>query len=100
MWRPLLMIWRGVRDDKAFRGLALSVLLVWAAGTIFYALVEGWTVVDALYFSVLTLATVGYGDVVPTTVVSKLFTVGYVLLGIGLFAGFLTEIAARRRAAS
>ena len=63
------------------------MLLVLASGTTFYALVEGWSVVDALYFSVLTLTTVGFGDLVPTTVASKLFTVGYVLFGVGLLAG-------------
>ena len=44
--------------------LVASLLVV---GTIFYVLVEGWGVVDALYFCAMSLATVGYGDVVPET---------------------------------
>lgn len=44
----------------------------------------------------MTLATVGFGDFVPTTTVSKLFTVGYVLSGVGVLAAFVREIAVRR----
>jgi len=40
-----------------------------------------WSFVDALYFSMVTISTVGYGDLTPTTRFSKLFTVCYILLG-------------------
>lgn len=63
--------------------LAFSVVGI---GVIFYHHVENWSLVDSLYFSVITLATVGYGDLVPTTDAGKLFTVFYVLIGIGIFA--------------
>ena len=35
---------------------------------------EGWSVLDSIYFCVTTVATVGYGDVVPSRDASKLFT--------------------------
>ncbi len=41
----------------------------------------------------MTLTTVGYGDVSPMTTSGRLFTVFYVLLGIGLVAALVTEIA-------
>ena len=44
---------------------------------------------DALYFTVVTLTTVGYGDFVPTRVVSKLFVIGYIVIGLGLMGSFL-----------
>jgi len=53
---------------------------------------EGWSPIDALYFSVVTLATVGFGDLHPTTDAAKLFTVIYILSGLGIIAGFLSEI--------
>jgi hypothetical protein len=44
-------------------------------------------------FSVITLATVGYGDFAPRTTGGKLFTVGYVLVGVGLLGSFLSFLA-------
>jgi voltage-gated potassium channel Kch len=49
--------------------------------------------VDALYFSVATLTTVGYGDFSPQTAAGKLFTVVYVLVGVGLLLAFLSRVA-------
>ncbi len=64
-----------------------------ASGTIFYSLVEGLHPVDALYFSVTTLATVGYGDFSPETMAGKLFTIVYVLVGVGILLAFLSRVA-------
>lgn len=61
--------------------------------TIFYSLQEGWSLVDALYFSVTTLTTVGLGDLAPTTTIGKLFTIIYIFSGLGLIAGFINTIA-------
>jgi voltage-gated potassium channel Kch len=65
------------------------------AGTIFYSLVEGWSIIDAVYFCAMSLATVGYGDVVPETEIGKLFTVVYVLAGIGILVSFFTALTAK-----
>jgi hypothetical protein len=81
-----------VRSPEA-QALVATTALVLAGGTLFYMLVEGWSAVDALYFSVVTLATIGYGDLTPTTDLSKLFTVVYVLIGIGLVASTVATLA-------
>jgi voltage-gated potassium channel len=75
--------------------LTLSLLLTLTIGSGFYMLVEGWSVLDAVYFSVVTLATVGYGDLSPTTAPGKLFTIAYIVAGIGLLAGFANAVARR-----
>ena len=60
---------------------------------------EGGSAVDARYRSIVALVTVGSGDLVPTTDAAKLFTVAYILLGIGILAAFASELTNDRRAA-
>lgn len=84
----------GVRDPQV-RPLFAAVLLLLSAGALFYTLVERWTVIDALYFCVVTLTTVGYGDLAPETDLGKLFTIVYVLAGVGLILLFVNTILSR-----
>jgi voltage-gated potassium channel len=93
LFNTLRAIW-GLRHDSQFGGLALLTVVAIASGTGFYSLVEGLRFVDALYFSVITLTTVGYGDFAPETDAGKLFTSAYVLVGIGILAAFVTRLAA------
>src|SRR5919106_1798116 len=65
------------RRDPDFRTLGTLVFFTLLSGTIFYSIAEGWSLVDAFYFSVTTLTTVGLGDPSPSTTVDKLFTVVY-----------------------
>jgi voltage-gated potassium channel len=78
--------------DPQDRGPLLLVVSLLLVGALFYTLVEGWSVVDAVYFSAMSLATVGYGDVVPETDAGKVFTVVYVLAGIGILVAFFTTL--------
>ena len=48
-----------------FRPILGMVAITVGTGTLFYRFVEGWSLVNALYFSVVTLATIGYGDFAP-----------------------------------
>jgi voltage-gated potassium channel len=83
---------RSLRDPE-FRSLFGLVVLTLAAGTAFYRDVEGWSLLDSFYFSAITLATVGYGDLVPTTPGGKLFTVFYVFAGVGIILTFVQAVA-------
>ena len=80
-------------QDPAFQFLALVTGSVLAAGTVFYHFIEGWRWLDSLYFCVMTLATVGYGDFTPKTDLGKIFAMMYVFIGIGLLIAVFTRLA-------
>ena len=82
--------------DAEFRALLFVLVGLLVSGTIFYSTVEGWGLLDALYFSVSTLATIGYGDLHPTTPLSKVFTIVYIILGVGVFVAFITKVTAHQ----
>ena len=72
--------------------LAVTGTLIGLA-SVFYWWVEGWHPVDAVYFSVMTIATVGFGDFAPKTMTGRIFTIVYVVSGLGLFAATAGAIA-------
>ena len=61
----------------------LLMLIFLFGGATFYNYVEGWRYLDALYFSAITMTTVGYGDLVPQTDFGKIFTIVYVFTSVG-----------------
>ena len=88
-------IWTALRDpnNPEFRGLLSLVLITLGTGTLVYHWLEGWTWLDSLYFSVITLTTIGFGDLSPKTGVGKIFTMIYILVGLGTLAGFISALA-------
>ena len=108
-WSALNLLWRVLRDEAAVIGTALFLLLVTmvlASGAMF--LVERQAQPDsfgsipaAMWWTVTTLTSVGYGDVVPVTVVGKILAGLISLIGIGmvafpsgiLAAGFIEQIS-------
>ena len=86
--RAIRVLWQ----DESFRaivGLAAALLV---SGTVFYVIVEGWSPLDALYFSVVTLTTVGFGDFAPHTDLGKGFTIVFILAGIGIVVAFASQV--------
>jgi len=90
--RFIRAIVRAIRDPE-FQALSCFVLILLLMGTFFYHNIEGWKWLDALYFSVITLTTVGYGDLSPQTDIGKIFTMIYLFIGLGILLGFISVIA-------
>jgi len=78
--------------DKEYRDLLITTILVICVGTIVYHFLEGWGWLDALYFSFITLTTVGFGDFAPQTDAGKVFTIFYIIIGIGIILSFINTI--------
>jgi voltage-gated potassium channel len=84
---------RHVLHDSEFRALLIVISLLLVSGTVFYTTVEGWRSLDALYFSLATISTVGYGDVTPRTPFGKAFTMVFIVVGVGAFIALAGKLA-------
>jgi voltage-gated potassium channel len=92
----LRAIW-ALRRDRGFVVLALTTLILLTGGTVFYSVIEDLRPLDAAYFSVTTMATVGFGDITPKTDAGKVFTAFFVVTGVGILLAFLAAIAGQLR---
>lgn len=73
-----------------FSVFALIVIIVF--GTFGYALVEGWQIFDALYMTIITLATVGFKEVHELSPEGKIFTIVLIIGGTGIIAYTLSSL--------
>jgi voltage-gated potassium channel len=72
---------------------SLSALAgVVAFGTVGFSLVEGWSLGDSLYMTVMTVTTVGYGPPLPLSAAGRNFSIFFMVLGVGT-AGYLLSTA-------
>jgi len=79
-------------NDPQYRELLLTSIVILLVGTLAYHHLEGWDLVDSLYFSVITLTTIGYGDFSPQTTGGKIFTIFYIFIGLGMILSFLHTV--------
>jgi len=86
----------GLFRDPRYRAILFWLAVLMATGTFFYMQVEGWSLLDSFYFTVVTLATVGYGDLAPTTSAGKIFTIIFIFLGLSFFITFINLLAQER----
>lgn len=77
------------------QAFALAVVVVVGSGVVFYRLAEDWSLADSLYFTIIALTTIGFGDFAPTTTLSRLFTTVYAIIGVGLVAILVHLIVSR-----
>lgn len=90
------------------RSAILMLIGILIAGVVGYTYIEGLTVLDALYLTLVTITTVGYGDIVTHTIAGKIFTICLITIGVGMAAytfsltislvleGQLTDVLGRR----
>ncbi len=88
----LLRLVRSFMHKPESRALLLLAMATLLAGTVFYHRVEHWRWLDSLYFCIVTLATIGFGDLTPKTDLGKAFTIVYIVLGLGILAGFFSLV--------
>lgn len=68
------------------------LLLIIIAGTLGYHFIEGWSLFDSLYMTVITLATVGYGETHPLSFAGRVFTLFLILGGMGIILFGVSEL--------
>jgi voltage-gated potassium channel Kch len=79
--------------DYKFRALLFLISIAVIVGTVFYRYTEGWSWLNSVYFTIITITTVGYGDFTPSTVLGKLFTMFYLMLSVGLLVGIVSILS-------
>lgn len=80
MYSTLEQKYRRLRKELIAGGIALFCVALF--GTLWYRFVEGWSWSDSVYMTIITLATVGYGETNPLGHRGRLFTISLILMGV------------------
>ncbi|MBN2283004.1 MAG: two pore domain potassium channel family protein [Deltaproteobacteria bacterium] len=90
------------RAQIRLRIFLVIFIIVMVLGTLGFMTFENTSFSDALYFSIVTVSTVGYGDIHPATAGGKALAVFLIIMGVGTFLGIIaesTEVFLNRREA-
>jgi voltage-gated potassium channel len=60
-------------------------LIIFSIGTVGYMIIEGWSLVDSIFMTIITITTVGFGEVHQMSKFGRIFTIGLVFSGVGFF---------------
>ena len=80
--------------NNLLKRLALLLLIFLAlliVGTFGFMALESLSLFDALYFTIITVASVGYGDIVPVTVGGRILSILIVITGVGTFTALIVN---------
>ena len=70
----------------------MKLILLVVVGTVGFMLVERWSFLDSLYMTVITLTTVGYGEVYPLDTNGKIYSIVLILVGAGVVLYILGDM--------
>lgn len=76
-----------------FVRLSVAAFVFILIGTGLFMALEGWSFIDALYFTVATVLTIGYGDLHVTHTVSKVVAITYMFLVVPFVLGYIELVA-------
>ena len=80
---------------QQFRMAGVTAITLLTIGAVFFHYVQKLSWLDAFYFCTISLATIGYGDITPTTPAGKIFIMFYVVIVIGIIATFANLVVRR-----
>mmetsp|Transcript_3156 Transcript_3156/g.4958 ORF Transcript_3156/g.4958 Transcript_3156/m.4958 type:complete len:381 (+) Transcript_3156:58-1200(+) len=89
---PVLERIENMMDENVWSGLIFVAGYMFAGVVAYSFLFEDWDVVDALYFSMVTFTTVGYGDISPGSQIGRLFTCIYAVAGVVIIGAIIGKI--------
>ena len=75
-----------------FAVFLLFVVII--TGTIGYILIEKWNFLDSIYMTIITIATVGFHEVGELTLFGRIFTIGLIIMGIGIVGYTIANLSA------
>jgi hypothetical protein len=78
--------------DKEARPVFLYAIGTLLVGSILYSWLEGWSYLDSMYFVVVTLCTIGYGDLTPTKPITKILTIFFALNGVAILLTLFDQV--------
>ena len=79
------------KNKAGMRGI-LAIIIIFAYGIIGSYFIMGLDINNSIYYTIITVSTVGYGDIIPVTHIQKFFSTTLALTGIGLIAYIFTII--------
>lgn len=74
----------------------IVLIIIYCVSILFFHFVEGWTFLDAAYFTSMTISTVGYGDIIPVTDLGKLGAIVLVFAGVSVAFYFISHLGILR----
>lgn len=72
----------------------IAIITIFIVGILGYHIIEGWDFLDSLWMTVITLATIGYGEIHPLSVSGRVFTIFLILSGLGIMGYGFSIVAA------
>ncbi len=82
------------KENTLLIKLVSLFVLIMAAGTVGYTLIEkGWSLFDGFYMTLITLTTIGFGEVHDLTPAGRLFTILIIVTGMGVAATVMGQFA-------